>query len=101
MVINELKSKLVELQKAKDMEKLGVMRFYLSKVQNKEIELRPKGEKVTDEIAFKLLRKQVKERKEGIEMYEKAGREESVQKEKRELEILREFATMFPFELDL
>lgn len=101
MVIDDLKSKLVEFQKSKDAEKLGVLRYYLSKVQNKEIDLRPKGEKMTDEVAFKLLRKLVKDRLEGIEMYKNAGREESVKKEERELEILREFAKMFPFELDL
>lgn len=99
MIINELRSKLVEYQKSKDMERLGVLRYFLSKVKNKEIELRPQGEELTDEVVFKIIKKLIKQRNEGIEMYTKAGRTESAQKEQRELDILMEYARLFPFEL--
>jgi uncharacterized protein len=99
MVIDTLKSKVVEYYKAKDMERLGVLRFYLSVVQNKEIELKPEGKKVDDEVAFAVLKKQIKQRNQSIELYEKGGRKDLVEKEQSELVVLKEFAKLFPFEL--
>ena len=101
MILDGLKSKLVEYQKAHDDQRLGVLRYFLSQVKNKEIELRPQKQELTDEIVFKVLRKQIKDRKESIELYEKGGRTDLVQKEKAELGVLEEFAKLFPFELNL
>ncbi|OGC70425.1 hypothetical protein A2415_01335 [candidate division WWE3 bacterium RIFOXYC1_FULL_39_7] len=100
MILDNLRSLIVEYTKAKDMEKLGVLRYYLSAVKNKEIELRPQGVELNDEHAFKVLKKQLKQLNESLEMYEKGGRTESIQKTKREIEILNEFAAMFPFPLE-
>lgn len=101
MILDQLRSKLVEYAKAKDALRLGVLRYYLSKVKDKEIELRPSGELMNDDIAFKLLRKQIKERNQSIELYEQGKRQDLVDKETAELQVLKEFAQMFPFELDL
>jgi len=101
MIIDQLKSKLIEYSKAKDTLRLGVLRYFLSKVQEKAIELRPSGEVITDDIAFKIIRKQIKERNQSIELYEKGNRADLVEKETNELQILKEFAKLFPFELDL
>ena len=101
MILDQLRSKLVEYAKAKDALRLGVLRYYLSKVKDKEIELRPSGEVMNDDIAFKLLRKQIKERNQSIELYEQGKRQDLVDKETAELQVLKEFAKMFPFELDL
>jgi uncharacterized protein len=101
MILDQLRSKLVEYSKAKDTLRLGVLRYFLSKIKEREIELRPSGEVINDDIAFKILRKQVKERNQSIELYEKGNRPDLVQKEAAELEILKEFAKLFPFELDL
>ena len=60
MILDNLRSLIVEYTKAKDMEKLGVLRYYLSAVKNKEIELRPQGVELNDEHAFKVLKKQLK-----------------------------------------
>lgn len=101
MILDQLRSKVVEYYKAKDTFKLGVLRYFLSKIQEKEIELRPSGGVMDDETAFKVLRKQIKERNQSIELYEKGNRKDLVDKETAELQVLKEFATMFPFELDL
>jgi uncharacterized protein len=99
MVIDTLKSRVLEYYKAKDDLRLGVLKYFLSQVKNKEIELRPQNITLDDEMAFKVLKKQIKQRKEAIELYEKGGRKDLVDKESSELAVLEEFAKLFPFEL--
>lgn len=50
-----------------------------------------KGTEITDEVATKLLNKAAKNRKDSIALYLQAGRTELAEKEKQELEIIREF----------
>jgi uncharacterized protein YqeY len=101
MIVDELKSKLVEYRKAGEADRVSVLSFFLSQVKNKEIELRPQNQELTDEIVFKILRKQVKDRKEVIETCKRANREDKLKQEQQELAILMEFAKLFPFELNL
>lgn len=100
MILDDLRSKQIEFQKANDVLRLGVLRYFLSQVKNKEIEFRTQQKEMTDEDAFKVLRKEVKNRKESIELYEKIDRADLLEKEKAELEVYLEFAKLFPFELD-
>lgn len=95
-----MKSKLVDFQKSGDTPRLDVLRFLLSLVKNKEIEFRGQHKEMTDEDVFKLIRKEIKNRKENIELYEKISRSDLLEKEKSELEIYLEFAKLFPFELE-
>jgi len=95
-----LKSKLVEFQKSGDTLRLDVLRFLLSQVKNKEIEFRSQHKEMTDEDVFKVIRKEIKNRKENIELYEKISRNDLLEREKSELEIYLEFAKLFPFELE-
>lgn len=101
MILDDLKKKLVEYYKAGETLKVSVLRYFFSQVQNKEIELRPQNKELTDEDVFKVLRKQIKNRKEAIELYEKAGRTDMLEKEKAELAIYEELAKFFPFDLNL
>lgn len=100
MIIDDLRSKLIEYQKARDALRLGVLRFFFSQVKNKEIELKSQQKELTDEDVFKVLKKEIKNRKEGIEACEKAGRADLLEKEKTELDVYLEFAKLFPFELE-
>ena len=101
MILDDLKKKLIEYQKAKDVYTVGKLRFLFSEIHNKEIELRGKKEEITDEHVFKVIRKQIKNRKDNIELYEKAGKEDKVAEEKKEMEFYMEIAKLFPFELNL
>lgn len=101
MILDQLRSKLVEYHKSKDTLRLGVLKYFLSKVKEKEIELRPSGQQLDDEVVFKILRKQIKERNQSIELYEQGKRQDLVDKETAELVVLKEFAKLFPFELDI
>ncbi|MFC1700293.1 GatB/YqeY domain-containing protein [Patescibacteria group bacterium] len=101
MILDDLKKKLIEYQKAKDVYAVGKLRFLFSEIHNKEIELRGKKEEITDEHVFKVIRKQIKNRKDNIELYEKAGKEDKVAEETKEMEFYMEIAKLFPFELNL
>ncbi len=87
-----LKEKLLqdmkEAMKAKDKVRLSTIRMINSLIKNAEIEKR--GELTDDEIV-QLLMKYAKQRRESIEMYEKGGRQDLVEKEKAELAIVESY----------
>jgi uncharacterized protein YqeY len=99
LIVDDLRSKLIEFQKSKDNLRLGVLRYFLAQVKNKEIELRPQGVELKDKHVWKVLKKMMKQRKESIQMAEEAGRDDVVEKEQAELGVLKEFSEMFPEEL--
>ncbi len=49
------------------------------------------GGKIDDELVVRVARKEVKRREEAIEVYRKAGRDESARRESAEMEVLRRF----------
>ena len=81
-ILEDLKSSL----KNKEELKVSVLRFLLSAIKNKEKEL--KKESLEDGEVMEIIRKQVKQREEAIELYKKGGRKELVEKETKEKEIL-------------
>ncbi|HLD51284.1 hypothetical protein A3K34_00790 [candidate division WWE3 bacterium RIFOXYC1_FULL_40_10] len=101
MILDQLKSKVFDYQKAGDNLRLGVLRFVLSEIKYKEIELRSQKQEITDEIAFKVLRKQIKNTREALDTAEKANRSDLAIKHKDELAVLDEYAKLFPFDLNL
>lgn len=54
------------------------------------------GGRIDDDLVIRMARKEVKRREEAIEVYRKAGREDSARREEAEMAVLREFlpATM-------
>lgn len=75
--------------KAKEMEKLGALRMVQAAFKNREIELRP--EPMTDDEALNVLKKLVKQRKESIEQFAAAGRQDLVDNETKELTLLETY----------
>ena len=70
--------------KNKKASELQALRLIYAECRNKEIELKT----VLDDIQLvAILRKQVKQYKESIEQYEKAGRQEGVFRAKRKIEL--------------
>ncbi len=66
-----------EAMKAKDKEKLRVLRSLKAKLMEKEISERKDGEaKLSDEQAVEVLMKAAKQRKESIEQFEEGDRED-------------------------
>ncbi|SMO61954.1 GatB/YqeY domain-containing protein [Gracilimonas mengyeensis] len=81
-----------EAMKAKDQDRLRVLRSLKAKLMEKEISER-KGNDVelTDEQAVEVLMKAAKQRKESIEQFEQGGREDLAENEKAELKIIDEY----------
>ena len=74
--------------KAKDALRLSVLRMVKANVMNREIE---KGSPLTDEELTKAFQSLVKQRRDSIEQYEKAGRQELADKERAEIEVIEAY----------
>jgi hypothetical protein len=74
--------------KAKDGGKVSILRMLKASIKNKEIE---KKAPLSDEDLYEILNSFVKRGKESIEQFSKAGRDDLVEKEKEEIEIIRSY----------
>ncbi|MCG2697580.1 GatB/YqeY domain-containing protein, partial [Candidatus Parcubacteria bacterium] len=85
---NDLKQAMLN----KEAETLSVLRMLISSIRNQEIALR-KGEDVslTDEQIVKVLRSEIKKRKDSILAYEQGNRRDLAEKEKSEMQILEKY----------
>lgn len=83
MSLNEkIISDITEAMKAKDAERLSTLRMVKANLMNRKIE---KGSDLTDDEVTKALQSLVKQRRDSIEQYEKAGRSELAEKEAVEI----------------
>jgi uncharacterized protein len=74
--------------KSREAARLSTLRMVKAAVQNREIE---KGEPLTDDETAKLLQSLVKQRRDSVEQYEKAGRAELAEKERAEIAVIEEY----------
>ena len=79
----QLMADIKSAMKNKESDKLATLRFLHSAIKNKEIEVRPK--ELTEDDVLSVIKKMVKQRKDSIEQYERAGRQDLADKEKAEL----------------
>src|SRR6266480_196032 len=79
---------LKEAMRAKDTTKLGVLRMLKTALKYAAIAKSGAEAELSDAEAAQVIRKQVKQRQDSIESFEKGGRAELVEKEKEELSIL-------------
>ena len=90
MTVQErIDSDLKDAMRAKDAAKLGVLRMLKSALKYAAIEKSDAG--LDDAAAIQVIRKQVKQRQDSIEQFEKGGRPELAAKEKEELELLNTY----------
>ncbi len=75
--------------KSKDTFKLGVVRMVKGAVQLEQINL--KREELSDDEIIKLISKQIKMRKDSIAEFTKAGRDDLVQQNEKEIDVLKEY----------
>ena len=87
-LLNRLTEELKEALRAGNHIKLSVIRLLKSSIKNREIE---KMAPLTDEEIIDIIMTALKQRRESIEQFQKGGREDLVQKEKSELEVLQTF----------
>ncbi len=79
---------LTTAMKAQDANRTSTLRMVKAAMMNRQIE---KGSELDDEEMQKLLRSLVKQRRDSIEQYEKAGRQELVDKEQAEIEVIETY----------
>ena len=84
-------SDLKDGMRAKDATRVGVLRMLKSALKYAAIEKSGAEAELNDAEAVQVIRKQVKQRQDSIESFEKGGRAELVEKEKKELSILNEY----------
>ncbi|HEX8280368.1 MAG TPA: GatB/YqeY domain-containing protein [Chthoniobacterales bacterium] len=81
-------SDLKDAMRAKEAQKLGVLRMLKSALKNAAIEKGGASATLEDAEAMQVIRKQVKQRQDSIESFEQGGRPELAAKEKEELTLL-------------
>ena len=86
--MNTIIADLTDAMKAKDADKLSTLRMVKANLMNRKIE---KGGELTDDEIIKALQSLVKQRRDSIEQYEKAGRQELVDKEKAEIDVIETY----------
>lgn len=84
-------SDLKEAMKAKEAGRLGVLRMLKSALKNAAIEKYGVSGQLDDAEAMAVIRKQVKQRQDSIESFEKGNRPDLAEKEKEEMETLAKY----------
>ena len=94
----KIEEKLNEALKAKDKNTYPTLRLVVSAIKDAEIAGRTKGLKeITDSDINTVLKKMIKQRNESCEVYKKAGRNELLENETKEIEVISFF---LPKQLD-
>ena len=85
---SRLQVELTAARKAQDKAATLLLGTTLSEVKNREIELK---RELTDDDVIEVVRRGIKKRRESVEMYEKAGRNELAAKESAEVKMLERY----------
>ena len=91
MLKQKLQEELKRAMLARDVLKTSVLRMVISAIGYYEIQKGGAGYEATDEDVLAVIQKEVKQRKDSIEQFGKANREDLVDKEKKELEMLQKY----------
>ena len=91
-IFENVNKALSESLKSKQSDRVLTLRAIISAKKDKEIEKRTqKTKEVTDEDMIAILNKMLKQRRESVDMYQKASRKDLVDKENLEIKIIEEF----------
>ena len=88
MLKNRVKDEMVAAMKGGDKRRLGAIRLLLAAIKQREVDERIE---LDDTQVLVVLDKMVKQRRDSIEQYEKAGRTELAEQEAFEISLLQEF----------
>ena len=88
----QIEEKLNEALKAKDKKTYPTLRLIVSAIKDAEIANRTKDKKeISDSDLTSILKKMIKQRNESCEVYKKAGRNELLENETKEIEVISAF----------
>jgi uncharacterized protein YqeY len=88
MLINDIQKRMQDSMKARDSVSVDALRFILSQINYEKIE---KGNDLTDEDVLKVIAREVKKRKESIEMFKTNSRNDLVQQEEKQLAVISSY----------
>jgi uncharacterized protein YqeY len=88
MIKDEIRKDLTNAMKNRETLKVSTLRMMLAEIVTKEKE---KGESIEDETALRVFYTMIKKREEAARIFGEAGREESAQKEKEEIDIIKNY----------
>ena len=90
---NNITNELAKSLKGGNKVRIHTLRLILAGIKDKEIASRTNGEnsEIADEAITGLLKKMIKQRNDSIEMFQKANRQELVEKEQSEIDIINDF----------
>ncbi|HRN96235.1 MAG TPA: GatB/YqeY domain-containing protein [Candidatus Levybacteria bacterium] len=91
MLAEKIQNDLKDAMRAKDEQKLSIIRMLKSAIQYYEINKGGAGYAATDEDIVDVIGKEIKKRRESIELYNQGGRPELAEKEQKELEVLQTY----------
>ena len=88
----QIDEKLNQALKAKDKSTYPTLMLVVSAIKDAEIAARTKGQKeMSDSDIMAILKKMIKQRNESCEVYKKAGRNELLENETKEIEVISNF----------
>jgi len=90
-LINKIDEKYKTSIKEKDSNSINTLRLVRSAIKDKQISIRGKQENLSDGDVLSLLQNMVKQRKDSIEAFEKANRQDLIDKEKAEINVIETF----------
>ena len=93
-LIDKIDEKYKSSIKEKDSNSINTLRLIRSAIKDKEISNRGKQEKITDADVLSLLQNLVKQRKDSIEAFKKANRQDLIDKESLEISVIEKFLPM-------
>src|SRR3989344_4848828 len=91
MLKDKIQEGLKKAMMAQDASRLSAIRMLKSALQYYEIQKGGAGYEATDEDVVDVIGKEIKKRKESIELYKQGGREESAASEQAEVEVLSSY----------
>jgi hypothetical protein len=91
MLKHKLQNELKQSMLARDALKTSVLRMLISAIGYYEIQKGGAGYEATDEDVLSVTQKEVKQRKDSIVQFQKGGRQDLVDKETKELELLQAY----------
>ena len=106
MILEEIKKDLISALKEKNESKVSTLRMLSSSIFNKEMDKRVKivekepnlteeelkeKQRLTDEEIIEVVSGEVKKRRDSISQFEQGGRQDLIEKEKLEMEVLKKY----------
>ena len=89
-LLNKIQNDIKSALKEGDSFKVTALRQLQAALQNEQI-AKGKDKEMSEEDAIAVLRKEAKRRKESIDVYKEAGRDELAEKEQKELDLVKEY----------